>query len=81
MKIIMYINLVKKNNLDKIDTFVKLYNLQMVLQNKRTVIWENEFIKIAVDRNVIRVCLHDSVKYLVPQVKDFFGIGVRYGKE
>lgn len=81
MKIIMYINLVKKHNLDKIDEFVKLYDLQKVLNNKRTTTWENEFIKIAIDKKAIRVCLHDSVMCLVPQIKDFFGIGVKYGKE
>lgn len=53
-----YITLNKKKNVKKILTLIKNSNFQKILENKRTTVWENDDLKISIDKSIIRILIY-----------------------
>ncbi len=67
----IYINLYKHNNKTKLCDIVKNYGLNKTLSNKRTIIFENEFMKVSIDKKIIRLNIYKGNFELAKQLKHF----------
>lgn len=65
----IYINLYKNNNKTKLYDIIKNYGLNKTLFNKRTIVFENDFMKVSIDKKVIRFNIYKGNWELAKQLK------------
>lgn len=69
----MYQTLVFQKDNINIDQLITDFALYHVLTNDRTAIYENNGMRVSIDRTVIRVMIFDCSDYeLIRRVKDYF---------